>query len=166
MLRGFDRKTWRTLSLFAWKTIDRNGGLEYRRKGLLLIISNDRSADTDGVEAEKMREAGEYAGGIFRESIMAIESGAGAEVGGFVVSRRASGCGLSVLPSAPSRMFSIRSAGILRVFFPFPASRVGESANKWLGRVNGIGEFVEASASRREMENSRIIREEYFPGRE
>lgn len=39
------------------------------------------------------------------------------------------------LPSAPSRMFSIHPAGILPVFFPFPA-RVGpeleRAANKWL----------------------------------
>ena len=82
-----------------------------------------------------MREASEYVDGIFHESIMAIQSGTpgtgGGTVGGEDLSfRREAGCGLSGLPSAPSRMFSIHSAGILRVFFPFPDSWIEWSMNK------------------------------------
>lgn len=99
-----------------------------------------------------MREAAEYVDGIFHESIMAIQSGTPRARGGrrgFVVSTPAEppGCGLSELLSAPSRMFSIHSAGILGVFFPFPGSWIEWSMNKWLGReaANGIGKFVEPS---------------------
>lgn len=76
-------------------------------------------------QVEKMREAGEYVDGIFHESIMAIQSGKregegwrkGREDLSFRRERRD-----VVYPSAPSRIFSIHPAGILPVFFPFPAS--------------------------------------------
>lgn len=80
-------------------------------------------------QVEKMREADEYVDGIFHESIMAIQSGRGGgewmgrmvEQGGEDLSFRRERRDV-VYPSAPSRMFSIHPAGILPVFFPFPAS--------------------------------------------
>lgn len=84
-----------------------------------------------------MREVVEYAVGIFRGSIMAIQSG-GARVE-FVVSawrRAAPGRGLSGRERSPgesgdvlSNVLSIHPAGIpVGVFFPFPGNRTEKGA--------------------------------------
>lgn len=110
------------------------GEKSIKGKGLLSLDYLERSADIEGKGCEKRNARGKWRKcgrpvntwtGFFTNRLWQFNQEEGEEgmvaQGGEDLSFRRERWD-AVYPSAPSRMFSIHPAGILPVFFPFPAS--------------------------------------------
>lgn len=113
------------------------GEKSIKGKGLLSLDYLERSADIEGKGCEKRNARGKWRKcgrpvntwtGFFRNRLWQFNQEEGGEWMGRMVEQGGEDLSFRrerrdvVYPSAPSRMFSIHPAGILPVFFPFPAS--------------------------------------------